>query len=681
MKLTIDIENTVQKLPSGKLMLDPFTEGNKLVLVCAKTDKGEEHSFWFSHSTHSTDNAQSLLQELLDKATVLICHNAQHELVWLWETGFTYDGPVFDTMLVEYLFQRAIKQPLSLEAVAERYDLDNQKMSTLKDSFAKGLSVDDIDGDSLLEYCMADVRATQELSDALRSKMFTEEYCGMQHIIDLTNDLCVLLSKIYCRGFSVDKQQLSKVRTEFKIEQNTIKRDLDKQVSELMGDTPINLASPEQLSMVIYSKKPKDKSTWSSNFTKYMNTSDFNNEVSKNSELVYKTTAIQCKDCFGRGYTLAIKKDGTIGKAKRVCLTCNRTGIRYMNTKKVAGLKFSAPSCSWVANHGFSTSKTNIEMLEETAKRKGMPEAESFLYKVRRLSALDTYMSSFVDGINTFTKSDGKLHVRLAQHRTSTGRLASDSPNLQNMPRGNTFPIKRVFKSRWPDGLILEADFAQLEFRTAAYLSSDQVAKEEIDTGFDVHSYTAKIINDSGQKITRQEAKAHTFAPLFGATGFGRSKAEASYYQQFTEKYLGIAKWHTKLANEVMAEGMVTTPTGRQFAFPNSQRRKGGGITHFTAVKNYPVQSVSTDIVQLTLLLVESEMRKLQLKSLIVNTVHDSIVVDVHPNEETEVKNCIKTVEKMLRESFLQYFEVDFLIPLVLESKIGRNWMELQECA
>ena len=130
-----------------------------------------------------------------------------------------------------------------------------------------------------------------------------------------------------------------------------------------------------------------------------------------------------------------------------------------------------------------------------------------------------------------------------------------------------------------------------------------------------------------------------------------------------------------------MAEGMVTTPTGRQFAFPNSQRRKGGGITHFTAVKNYPVQSVSTDIVQLTLLLVEGEMRKLQLKSLIVNTVHDSIVVDVHPNEETEVKNCIKTVEKMLRESFLQYFEVDFLIPLVLESKIGRNWMELRECA
>ena len=69
-----------------------------------------------------TDNAKVLLQSLLDEATVLICHNAQHELAWLWETGFTYEGAIFDTMLVEYLFQRSVKEPLSLEAIAERYD-------------------------------------------------------------------------------------------------------------------------------------------------------------------------------------------------------------------------------------------------------------------------------------------------------------------------------------------------------------------------------------------------------------------------------------------------------------------------------------------------------------------------------------------------------------------------------
>ena len=681
MKLTVDIENTVVKLPSGKTLLDPFTDGNKLVLVCTKRDTGEESSFWFGHSTHSTHAAKKLLQDQLDEATILICHNAQHELIWLWETGFTYVGPIFDTMLVEYLFQRAIKEPLSLQAIAERYELANRKLDTLSESLKNGKSVDEIDGDQLEEYCLTDVRVTQELSDRLRKKMFSPEYSPLQHVIELTNNLCVLLAQIYYRGFAVDKTALSEVKEEFKKEQHNIQQELNTQVHSIMGDTPINLASPEQLSAVIYSRKPKDKPTWATNFSKYMKKAEFSNAVSTNSNLVYKTTAIQCRDCFGKGYNIAVKKDGTTGKAKRVCRTCNRTGILYVPSNVVAGLKFSAPSADWITNHGFSTSKSNIEVLENSAKQRGLTAAHSFLSKVRRLSALDTYISSFVEGIETFMKSDGRLHVRLVQHRTATGRLASDSPNLQNMPRGGTFPIKRVFKSRWVDGHIIEADFAQLEFRTAAFLGDDETAKEEINAGFDVHSYTAEVITKYGQATTRQEAKAHTFAPLFGATGFGRTAAEAAYYKQFTQKYYGIAGWHTELANEVMSTGMVTTLTGRQFKFPDVQRKSNGAITHFTAVKNYPVQSISTDVVQLTLLSVEKILTREKLKSMIVNSVHDSIVIDVYPNEESIVLACIAQAEQQLRTSFLHSFEVDFTVPLVIECKIGKNWMELAECS
>ena len=82
---------------------------------------------------------------------------------------------------------------------------------------------------------------------------------------------------------------------------------------------------------------------------------------------------------------------------------------------------------------------------------------------------------------------------------------------------------------------------------------------------------------------------------------------------------------------------------------------------------------------QLTLLLTEKLMRRNDLKSVIVNTVHDSIVIDVHPSEVEAVKNTVEEVEKILRESFLYTFEVDFSIPLILESKIGKNWMDLQE--
>ena len=130
-----------------------------------------------------------------------------------------------------------------------------------------------------------------------------------------------------------------------------------------------------------------------------------------------------------------------------------------------------------------------------------------FLKNVRRLSALDTYLSSFVEGISTYTKPDGKLHVRLLQHRTSTGRFSGADPNMQNMPRGGTFPVKKIFVSRWEGGKILEADFAQLEFRTAAYLSQDKVAMQEISEGFDVHSYTAKVITDAGQPTLGKKLK------------------------------------------------------------------------------------------------------------------------------------------------------------------------------
>jgi|TARA_R100000951_G_scaffold113654_1_gene116109 DNA polymerase I-like protein with 3'-5' exonuclease and polymerase domains len=248
------------------------------------------------------------------------------------------------------------------------------------------------------------------------------------------------------------------------------------------------------------------------------------------------------------------------------------------------------------------------------------------------------------------------------------------------MPRGGTFPVKKVFVSRWDNGKILEADFAQLEFRAAAYLSQDKVAIEEVATGFDVHAYTSKVISDAGQPTTRQEAKAHTFAPLYGATGFGRSKAEASYYEHFTEKYKGIKSWHTRLAKEALATGKITTPSGRQFAFPDVQRLMSGKISNFTQIKNYPVQSFATaDIVPLILMYIEKQLEPYQ--SCVVNSVHDSIVVDVHPSEERQVLDVIKTTNDNMITLIEKEFKLEFNVPLLLEAKIGTNWLDTKDVA
>jgi DNA polymerase I-like protein with 3'-5' exonuclease and polymerase domains len=678
MKLTLDVENTTTK-HDGKLHLDPFEPDNSLTMVGMLNDRGEERIVTFDHSEVDADaDGHVVVQDWLDQTTVLICHNVAHDLLWLWESGFKYDGAVFDTMLVEYVLQRGLKEPLSLEACAERYNLDTKKQDTLKDYFKRGYNTRDIPHAELSEYLSADLHATQQLADKLWQRLNTVADAGLLSTARLTNRVAKCLTKIYQTGFAVDLSKLDEVRQEFEQEKQQLISDLQAHVRRVMGDTPINLNSPEQLSWVIYSRKVTDKPYWGNAIDPYMSDEDFRSLITGGTERLYKTVAQQCQTCSGTGQIRKVKKDGTPFANTNKCQTCSGDGYLLSNTMDVAGLKFKPPSAKWASANGFSTSKQNLEILESAAKQRGMTDAVDFLYKVRRLSAVDTYLSSFVEGISNYTKQDGKLHVRLLQHRTSTGRFSGADPNMQNMPRGGTFPVKKVFVSRFDGGKVMEADFAQLEFRAAAYLSQDEVAIEEVSTGFDVHAYTAKVITDAGQPTSRQDAKAHTFAPLYGATGFGRTKAEAAYYEHFNSKYKGVAAWHTRLAKEAIATQKITTPSGREFAFPDVVRKSTGRVSHFTQIKNYPVQSFATaDIVPIALLHIDELLKGMQ--SCIVNSVHDSIVIDVHPDEEAQVINIIDATNKALPELITLRWGVDFNVPLLLEAKIGPNWLDVKD--
>ena len=680
MKLTLDVENTVTHR-DGKMHLDPFEPTNSLTMVGMLSDTGVQRIVTFDHSEVEADDfGHTIVQEWLDKATVLICHNVAYDLLWLWESGFKYDGAVFDTMLGEYVLQRGVKEPLSLQACAERYECDTKKQDTLKEYFKKGYSTRDIPHDELCEYLSADLHATQQLADKLWYRLNTKEDVGLLSTVRLTNRVAKCLTKIYQRGFAVDLTKLEEVRSEFEQEKIDLVDNLQTHVRKVMGDTPINLNSPEQLSWVIYGRKVIDKSDWASMVDPYMPDDEFRQMVATRTQRLYRTNAVQCRDCNGSGYIRKTKKNGDPFAKPSKCPECNTAGFLFKPTDVQAGFKFKPPTAKWASANGFSTGKGNLELLEAGAKSKGMDEAVDFLHKVRRLSAVDTYLSSFVDGIQTYTKSDGKLHVSLLQHRTATGRLSGANPNMQNMPRGGTFPVKKVFVSRFDGGKILEADFAQLEFRAAAYLSQDEVAIEEVSTGFDVHAYTAKVISDAGQPTSRQDAKAHTFAPLYGATGYGRTKAEAAYYEHFTSKYRGVAAWHSRLAEEAIATQKITAPSGREYAFPDVERRPRGRVSHFTQIKNYPVQGFATgDIVPLALLHIEDLLK--DKKSCIVNTVHDSIVIDVHPKEEDQVISVIEATNNALIELINKRWGIDFNVPLLLESKIGPNWLDTKDVA
>ncbi len=308
MKLTLDVENTVTKR-DGKTHMDPFEPDNSLTMVGMLSDTGKECIATFDHSeVPADDSGHTMVQEWLDKATVLIMHNAAHDLLWLWESGFTYDGPVFDTMLAEYVMQRGQKEPLSLEACAERYELDTKKQDTLKEYFAKGYSTRDIPWEELTMYLSADLHATQQLSDKLILRLNSKEDSGLRGTVDLTNQVAVCLSRIYQRGFSVDIAKLDEVRQEFEQEKRQLIDSLQQHVRTLMGDTPINLNSPEQLSWVVYGRKVLDKQYWGNAIDPYMSEPDFRSLVAGGTERLYKTKATQCRECNGSGQVRKVKK-------------------------------------------------------------------------------------------------------------------------------------------------------------------------------------------------------------------------------------------------------------------------------------------------------------------------------------------------------------------------------------
>ena len=682
MKLILDVENTTTKR-DGKNHLDPFEPSNTLTQVGVLNAQGSKpHVFTYDHNEkQDIDGSQKKqLQAVLDKTTLLIGHNLQHDLQWLWACGFKYDGVVYDTMLAEYILQRGQKNSVSLEACADRYELGYQKQDTLKKYFADGYNTNEIPLAELSGYLEQDLNITKCLYHKLEQEYEAPEAQSLLGVRKISNEVCKTLTKMYMNGFKIDKDALEGVRQQFEQELAEIEDRLNSTVRTLMGDTPINLNSPEQVSQVIYSRKIHNKKEWVDLFEFTNDKKEFVDAYKANSDLIMRTKAYTCKECRGTGKVYKTKKDGTPFARPSKCTACDATGYNFVATNVIAGLGFAPPNKAWVSANGFTTSKNYLDVLISVAKTKGMDVAHGFLNDFKRQSAVSSYLSSFVEGIHNFTKPDGFLHVGLTQHVTATGRFSGRNPNMQNMPRGGTFPVKRVFVSRWEGGKILEADFAQLEFRVAALLSQDKTAMQEVETGFDVHSYTAKVISDAGQPTSRQEAKAHTFAPLYGATGYGRSKAEAEYYTHFTTKYKGIAKWHKKLGNEAVNLGKITTPSGRQYAFPNVERRINGTPSHFTMIKNYPVQGFATgDIVPIILLEIEKHLEIDSLHSLLVNTVHDSVVLDVHPAEEDAVLGIIKDINDKLSVIIQSYYDIDVNVPMLLEAKIGNNWLDTKD--
>jgi DNA polymerase I-like protein with 3'-5' exonuclease and polymerase domains len=313
--------------------------------------------------------------------------------------------------------------------------------------------------------------------------------------------------------------------------------------------------------------------------------------------------------------------------------------------------------------------------------------------KILRLKAL-TKASGYITGKSGYNRLLGKgtkLYPRFLVHGTDTGRLASRNPNAQNIP--NDHDIKTVFTSRFRDkGVIAEADYAQAELRVAAMLSGDLEWAKAV-AGEDAHSHFASVVfgheidkSIPEHKEKRQIVKSVVFGTLYGGTPRGLAQrlrdsgtdvSNEAVQRVATElfgTYHVLDSWLKQQANAASTQGITYSPMRRLFNYKYMIADNGVWGAQ-RAAKNYPIQSGSADLLGHFMYHLIREFQRHNLKSVICNTVHDSVIMDILIEELDKVRHCIAMAMDSLNN--VRWFRENptyDTLPMVLEFSYAVNW-------
>ena len=291
---------------------------------------------------------------------------------------------------------------------------------------------------------------------------------------------------------------------------------------------------------------------------------------------------------------------------------------------------------------------------------------------------LSTYIEPFPNYISPVT---GKIHTTFNQALTATGRLSSSKPNLQNIPirteRGKE--IRKAFIPSRPDGVIVSADYSQIELRIMAHLSCDTHLVNAFREGKDVHSITAaKIFGISPEEVTAEQrriAKTANFGIMYGISSFGlaqRLKIGRSEAKKIIEDYFANFPAISTYIDDTLAAaretGYVETIFGRRRYLPdiNSQNATVRALAERTAI-NAPIQGTSADIIKMAMINVDKRIAAERLQSRMVLQIHDELMFDAVIDE-------VEVLERIVREEMENV--VSLSIPLTVECNHGNNWLE-----
>ena len=290
---------------------------------------------------------------------------------------------------------------------------------------------------------------------------------------------------------------------------------------------------------------------------------------------------------------------------------------------------------------------------------------------------LSTYIDALPELINPRT---GKIHTSYNQAVTTTGRLSSSNPNLQNIPirDENGKEVRKAFIPE--DGCeFFSVDYSQIELRIMAHLSGDKNMVEDFNSGHDIHRATAaKIFKKPMDEVTadmRRMAKTANFGIIYGISAFGlaermnvsRSEAKGLIDEYFAT-YPGVKEYMDKSIEKAREKGYTETLFGRRCQLPdiNSRNAVVRGYAERNAI-NSPIQGTAADIIKIAMIRIDKRIREEGLKSRMILQVHDELNFTVLPEEK-------ERLEKLVKEEMEG--AINMSVPLLAESGWGKNWLE-----
>ncbi|MEH1893318.1 MAG: DNA polymerase I [Nostoc sp.] len=338
---------------------------------------------------------------------------------------------------------------------------------------------------------------------------------------------------------------------------------------------------------------------------------------------------------------------------------------------------------------GYSTDAATLERLQEDDKT-GLVEV---IIEYRTLSKLK---STYVDALPALVRPDTqRVHTDFNQAATSTGRLSSSNPNLQNIPIRTAFSrqIRKAFLPE-PGWLIVAADYSQIELRILAHLSQEPILVQAYQQNEDVHTVTARLVFEK-ENITSEErgmAKTINFGVIYGmgslrfsrSTGIDKTIAN-EFIKRFNERYPKVFAYLERVKKEAISLGYVETILGRRryFDFTNNSLRKLKGSNPedidlsklknlgaydaglLRSAANAPIQGSNADIIKIAMVRLHEVLKNYQARLLL--QVHDELVFEIPPQEWEEFQPQIKSVMENA---------VQLSVPLLVEARVGENWME-----